>query len=174
MKKLVFLLLLLLPLAAFGVYGYGTNLPESYELTRSATYDQPIGALWQAITDYEKLPGWSKHVEKAERREEQEGFPVWRLYLSDGHYMDVQAVKEEEPSFYVSRIAETDLPYGGSWTFALLKKGETTTEITLKEEGLIVSPFWRLVREFALGEGAAAESYLRELGEKFGEKVEIR
>lgn len=174
MKKLVFFLLLLLPLLAFGVYGYGKNLPESYEVSRTALYDQPIAAIWEAIADYEKLPLWSQSIESVEKQEDQEGFAVWRLYTRDGHYMDVEVVKEEEPALFVSRVVETDLPFGGGWTFLLVKKGEDTTEVTLKEEGYISSPFWRLVMEFILGKNAMADQYLTELGQKFGEKVEIK
>ena len=174
MKKLAFALLLLLPLAAFGIYGYGANLPESYEVTRRATYDQPIGAVWQAITDYEKLPGWAEHIQNVEKREDQEGFPVWRFTTKDGHYMDILVVKSEEPALFVSRIAETDLPFGGSWTFVLVKKGEDTTELVLKEESYIDSPFWRLAMEFILGKSTMVDTYLAELGQKFGEKTEIR
>lgn len=174
LRRLVFLLLLMVPLAAFGIYGYGKNLPESYEVTRSALYDQPIASVWQAITDYEKIPGWSEHIEKVERREDQEGLPVWRFFGEGDHYMDIEVVKAEEPALFVSRIAETDMPFGGTWTFLLVKKGESTTEVTLKEEGIVASPFWRLVSKFILGESAMVDSYLGELGRKFGETVEIK
>lgn len=174
MKKILFLILLLLPLLVFGIYGYGTNLPESYEVTRRALYDQSVTAVWQAITDYEKMPGWSEHVEKVERLEDQEGLPVWRFYTSDGHYMDIEVVKAEEPNIYISRISETDMPFGGSWTFLLTQKGDEATEVILKEESYISSPLWRLLMKFVLGKGAMADAYLEQLGQKFGEKVEIR
>ncbi len=174
MKKLVYLLLLLLPLVAFGVYGYGKNLPESYEVERSAVYDQPIASVWQAITDYEKLPGWSEHIEKVERQEDQEGQPVWRFYSRDGHYMDIAIVKAEEPAVFVSRIVETDMPFGGSWSFQLLKKDEETTQVSLKEEGIVPSPFWRLVLNFVMGQDMMVTQYLTELGKKFGETPEIK
>lgn len=170
----MFFLLLLLPLAAFGVYGYGKNLPESYEVERSATYDQPIETVWQAISDYEQLPSWSKNIARVEKQEDQEGMPVWRFLSRDGHYMDIQVVKAEEPAVFVSRIAETDLPFGGTWTFFLVKKTDDTTQVTLKEEGFVESPLWRLMMRFVMGEEAMVDQYLTELGQKFGETVEIK
>ncbi len=174
MKKLLFLLLLLLPLAAFGIYGYGKNLPETHEISRSALYDQPIGALWQAIADFDKLPGWSDQIEKVERQEDQEGFPVWRFYNKEGKYMDIIVAKSEEPVLLMTRIVETDMPVSGSWTFVLNKRGEETTELTLKEEGYVGNPLMRLKMKFFNGKEATVDGFLVNLGHKFGEKVEIR
>lgn len=174
MKKLVFLLLLLVPLLVFGVYGYGKNLPEAYEVTRRALYDQSTTALWQAVTDYEKFPGWTESITRVERREDQEGLPVWRFYNQDGHYMDVAVIKEEAPELLAVRVVETDLPYGGSWTLIFTRKDDDTTELTVKEEGVIDHPFWRLAMKFVFAPEAMADQFLASLGRKFGEKVEIR
>lgn len=174
MKKLLFFVLLVLTLAAVGIYGYGRNLPESYEVERSVAYGRPIETVWQAISDYERLPEWSRHIEKVEKQEDQEGMPVWRLFNRDGHYMDIQVVRAEEPAVFVSRIAETDLPFGGVWTFLLVRKPDGTTQVTLKEEGYVETPLWRLALWFVIGKEAMIDRYLADLGRKFGEIPDIR
>jgi uncharacterized protein YndB with AHSA1/START domain len=155
-------------LAAFGMYGFGHNLPESHEVTLSAKYNQPIELVWEAITDYERLPSWSPRIVKTEAREEQEGLPVWRLHYADGHYMDVQIMQEEKPELYVSRVVETDLPFVGIWTFSLKKQGENTL-LTVHEEGETESPLARMKLRFLAGEDAMLREHLTALGRKFHE-----
>ncbi len=174
MKKFLWLLLVLLALSSFGIYGYAQNLPQSYEVTRRTIYDQPIAAVWEAVTEYKALPEWEPSIASAERREDVEEQPVWRLTGDYGFYVDVQVVKSQEPNIQMVQIIDTNLPYSGSWSFYLSEKKEGITQLIMKEEGSIPSPICRLMLHFLFGKEALVDHYLVKLGDKFGEIPVIR
>jgi uncharacterized protein YndB with AHSA1/START domain len=173
MKKRRPWILLILMIAVFcGVYGFGTNLPETHELTLKTVYHQPREQVWKAIADYSTAPEWSPSIARVERRPDLDGLPVWRFYDKDGHHMDVQVVEEKAPERHVSRIIATDYPYAGSWTFTLEDAGNKTL-VTLTEEGRVKSPLWRLAMRYLMGQDTMVRAYLQELGKKFGEEPHI-
>ena len=155
-----------------GIYGYGTNLPETHQLSLQTVYHQPRAEVWSAISDYQQTPAWSPSVSRVERRPDLEGLPVWRLYDKDGHHMDVQVVEEKAPERHVSRIVETDYPYKGSWIIELEESGDRTL-VTLTEEGQVRSPLWRLMMRYVMGQDSMVRAFLQDLGRKFGETPHI-
>lgn len=170
-RRLIFLLLAVFA-AVSGMYGFGTNLPDTHALTLKTVYHQPRAQVWQAIADYAAAPQWSPSIARVERRPDQDGLPVWRFYDKDGHHMEVQVVEEVAPERHVSRIVATDYPYAGSWTFTLEEAGDKTL-VTLTEEGQVKSPLWRLVMRYMMGQDTMVRAYLQELGKKFGEQPHI-
>jgi len=70
------------------------------------------------------------------------------------------------------RIATENLPYGGTWTFALAPaNGETLVRIT--EDGEVYNPIFRLVSKFLMGQTATQDAYLKAMGKAVGEDVQI-
>lgn len=164
-----------LAIICVGIYGFGSNLPETRKVTRTASYHQPAETIWPLVAEYEKTPKWSSHAEKVERREDKEGLPVWRLYDKRGHYMDIQVLRSEAPRMLISRIIETDLPFSGAWTIEIKPSTDNSvTDVTLVEEGVIQSPFWRFLMHFVFDSNAMIDQYLTELGKAMGETPTIR
>ena len=173
--RILISIVILLAVITVGIYGFGVNLPETHKTIRTATYHQPAQALWPLVANYEKAPEWSSNIRKVERREDKDSLPVWRFYDKRGHYMDIQVLRSEEPRMLISRIIETDMPFGGTWTIELKPSAETTaTEVTLMEEGIVKSPFWRFLCHFLMGSQGMVDQYLTELGKAVGETPSIR
>ena len=71
------------------------------------------------------------------------------------------------------RIADRSLPFGGSWTYDVTPAPGGGSELRISEDGEIYNVIYRFVSRFFLGYTASMESYLRDLGAKFGQLVEI-
>jgi hypothetical protein len=70
----------------------------------------------------------------------------------------------------VTRIADHNLPYGGTWTYELTPDG-SGTRLTITENGEVYNPIFRFVSRFIMGHTASMESVLRALGTKHGETI---
>lgn len=158
---------LILILLVVGLYGYGSNLPRETTTTVSATYNQPIEAVWNRITDYAAIPAWSKDMEKVERLDDLEGFPVWRFHPKKGDTMDIQILRSEKPSLHIAKVVDSDaLPFGGTWIFQLKSSSENVTEVSLTEDGFIKSAIPRAICEL-LGKDRMIKAHLADIGKSF-------
>ncbi len=151
------------------VLGIGALLPKEHTATRQARYKQSPEAIWQAITEAEKMPQWRTDVKAVRRLPEKNGMPGWVETLDFGD-LPLEATEMTPPRRLVMRIATEELPFGGTWTYELAAAdGVTTLRIT--ENGEIRSPVFRFMAHFVFGYSATIEDYLRALGKKFGEEV---
>ena len=71
------------------------------------------------------------------------------------------------------RIADKGLPFGGTWTFDIAPSADGGSELRVTEDGEIYNVFFRFMARFLFGYTASIETYLRDLGAKFGQPVEI-
>ena len=74
------------------------------------------------------------------------------------------------PRRIVTRIEGDDLPYGGAWAYALEPQGNAT-RITITEHGEVYNPVFRFVSKYIIGHTGTIDTYLRNLGSKFGTDV---
>jgi hypothetical protein len=63
---------------------------------------------------------------------------------------------------FVARIADTDLPFGGTWTYELKPEG-AGTRVTITERGEVYNPIFRFMSRFVLSQTATMEKYLAAL-----------
>ncbi len=106
-----------------------------------------------------------------ERLPEQGGRLRWREIQASGDSIVFELVSSEPPGRRVVRIADPDLPFGGTWTFEVQPRaGGCTVQIT--EDGTVSNPIYRFVSRFVLGHGHNLEVYLRDLGRRFGEELD--
>jgi hypothetical protein len=171
MKWIGIVILVLVVLVGI-VVGIGAMLPKSHSATRAAHFRQPPDAIWQALTTPEEFPSWRTNVKRVERLADQNGHATWREVDSHGQAIPLEIVEWTPPSRLVTRIADPQLPFGGTWTFEIqTSDGGSTLRIT--ENGEIYNPVFRFVARFFLGYHATLEEYLRVLGKKYGETVEL-
>ena len=72
------------------------------------------------------------------------------------------------------RIVTAGSPFGGTWTYRIdpdADGGGAWLQIT--ENGEVYNVFFRALARFVFGHAGTLEGYLRALGGKFGEPVEI-
>ena len=60
------------------------------------------------------------------------------------------------------RIADPDLPFGGTWTYELLPE-TVSTRLRITERGEVYNPVFRFMSRFVFGHAATLDAYLADL-----------
>lgn len=155
--------------------GIGMMLPVAHQATADRVFDVPPEELWALISDPAACAAWpGRGVQKVEI-ETRDGAGValtWREFYNDGSDLGFERTRMEAPRFFISRIADEGLPYGGTWTFMLDPLEDGGTRVSITEDGEIYSAYFRFVGKYVIGHDAtmntyldALQRYLRELGE---------
>jgi len=145
----------------------GALLPRGHRASRTAVYRQPPNAVWQAVTDWRAFPSWRQEIQSV--RELPEGRPGWIEVSAQGE-LPLAVERQEEPALLVMRIADESLPFGGTWTWRLEPVG-AGTRVTITEDGEVGNAIFRFLSRFVFGHTRTLETYLRNLGHRFGEEV---
>lgn len=157
-----------LTIAAIAVLG--ARLPRGHVAVRSARYRQPVLAVWDAVADPLASASWRTDLRAVERLPDRDGRLVWREVARKGDSLTLELVNDEPPVRRVVRIADPDLPFGGTWTYGLASEGDGT-RLTVTEDGEVPNPIFRFLARYVFGHGGTMESYLKLLGARFGEDV---
>jgi uncharacterized protein YndB with AHSA1/START domain len=144
----------------------GYLLPKRHTASRTAQLSQPPERVWATITDFAAFPSWRKDVKSVEVLAPQNGRPSWRETTRQGTVTYVAAAWEP-PRHFVARIADRNLPYGGSWDYSISPAG-TGSAITITENGEVYNPIFRVVSRF-MSQTATIEGYLTALAAKLGD-----
>jgi Polyketide cyclase / dehydrase and lipid transport len=151
------------------VYVVGLLIPKSHVASASARYAATPEAIWTTLTDVAAFPQWRRDISRVELLPDENGHRGWREYGSQGtvSYRVVESISRQR---LVSRIADQNLPYGGSWTYELTPS-DSGTRLTITERGDIYNPIFRFVARFVLGYTATMNGMLRAIGTKHGEAI---
>ena len=151
------------------IAGIGYTLPVAHTARRSATLRAAPADVWAAITDVTAYPAWRGDVESVEVLAPVNGRQSWRETGTNGTI--TYATERVDPSTrLVTRIADTDLPFGGEWEYELSPDG-AGTRLVITERGEVYNPIFRFVSRFVMGHTSTIDGYLRALGTKFGETI---
>ncbi len=153
------------------VFLVGALLPRAHSVTRKTILHQPPKVVWDALTDLAAFPSWRPEVKSVERLPDREGRAVWREDTSFGK-ITFEIAEARPPGLLIVRIADPDLPFGGTWTYRLAATEEGTA-LTVTEDGEVRNPLYRFLSRFVFGYASSVEQCLKSLGRKFGEQVRI-
>ena len=147
----------------------GFLLPKSHVASASARYAATPDALWASLTDVAAFPQWRHDLTRVETLPDENGQRGWREYSNQGTvtYRVVEAIPQRR---LVTRIADQNLPYGGTWTYELTP-ADSGARLTITERGEIYNPVFRFVARFVLGYTSTMKGILRALGVRHGETV---
>lgn len=148
---------------------WGSRLPREHEATVRARFREAPEVLWKTITDLEAAPSWRSDLKRVERLPEEDGKPVWRETGKQGSMKMVWDVVVE-PYRLVARIADDNLPFGGSWTYVLQPTSGGCT-VVITEKGHIKPAIFRFVARYVMGYDRTMKQYLLDLGKKFNDPV---
>jgi hypothetical protein len=143
----------------------GAMLPQAHRATRRARYRQTPEALYAVISG---PSGWRSDIKATGT------LPDGRWWEQDAHNNKItyELVENRPPVRRVTRIADKSLPYGGTWTLELTPEaGGAALRIT--EDGEVYNVIFRFMARYIFGHTGTMETYLRDLGRRFGENVEI-
>jgi len=149
----------------------GTLLPKAHTASRTAVINKPPDVLWQAMTDCAAFPQWRTEVKNVEVLPDRDGHKVWREDGKNGK-LTLETIEASPPSRLVLRIADPDLPFGGKWTYEL-QPSSGGSRITITEDGEVYNPIFRFMSHVFFSQTASIENYLKALGRKYGEDVQI-
>ena len=160
MKWLLLGLILVVVLVLI-VVAIGMMLPVQHSASRTATFPTTPDRIWRLITDVDGFPSWRTGVKAIERLPPQDGKAIWVEDTTSGRI--TLAVDRSEPSrLLVLRIADRNLPFGGTWTYEVTPTSEGT-RLTISENGEIYNPVFRFMARFIFGYESTMESYLEAL-----------
>lgn len=154
---------------AVAVAAIGKSLPVKHVARARAVFSKPVDELWRRLTSFESYPSWRSGVAKVE----QAGENRWREVDGKGEAMTYETIESVAPRRLVRRIADENLPFGGTWTFELSEAGPSRTTISITEDGEVYNPIFRFVSRFVMGHHATMKTFLQDLGKAVGEQPKI-
>ena len=139
----------------------GSSLPVEHRATREATIHHPLALVHETITEVAAYPTWRPSVKRVEWLPTSDGVTRFREHSSNGAI--TYEMRELTPGSRIqTRILDTNLGFGGTWTYELAPiAGGTTVRIT--EDGTVTNPIFRVVSRFIMGHHATIDAYLRDL-----------
>jgi uncharacterized protein YndB with AHSA1/START domain len=148
----------------------GFTLPDTHVAMVRAQYRAPPDRVFAAIADVERGTEWRTGLQKVQVLARQ---PLrWRETADWG---TITFVRDEmvPPARIVSRIADQDQGFGGTWTYQIAPgPGATGSMLTITEQGSVSNPLFRFMSKFVFGHYRSLETYARDLATHLGETVE--
>src|SRR5262249_36910640 len=155
--KIVLAVLACLVLMLLAIIVIGLLLPKKHVASRSALYKAKAEDLYKLIAG---PPSWRPEVVRYEPIADAGGRSLARETTRDGQSVTYELLDPAPPFSLKRRIADTNLPYGGTWTFALQTAGESTL-VRITEDSEVYNPVFRFVSRFILGHTRTLDSYLQ-------------
>jgi len=149
----------------------GWMLPRDHTASRAAHFRQSPETIWAVITDVDTMPSWREGLKSVKHLPDRNGLPA-HLEVTTSGEIPLEMVEMTPPRKLVSRVANENLPFGGTWTFEITPEGDGAT-LRITEQGWVSNPIFRFASRFVLGYTSNMETYLKSLGRKFGETAQV-
>ncbi len=151
--------------AAVGVIAVvGWLLPIGHVASRSSLVSRAPEQVYSVIADVASYASWLDGTSRVELLDASKGNIRFRQHSSSGPIV-MEVEEATPPSRFVTRIADPDQPFGGTWTFELTPQpGGTRVQIT--ENGEVYNPIFRFMARFVFGHAATMDGYLASLTKK--------
>ena len=150
------------------VVAIGYSLPRRHVVSRMATYRATPEQLYAMITGPQN---WRPDVLRYEVVPDPAGRELMRETTRNGETITYELL-ERTPTSIKRRILTENLPYSGTWSYALHAEGGITT-VRITEDGEVYNPVFRFVSRFVMGHTSTMDAYLRALGKATGQEVQV-
>jgi hypothetical protein len=147
----------------------GALLPRDHHATRQARYRQKPEAIYFTLAG---PVDWRSDIKAFGKLPDRDGRKQWWEQDTHGHKVTYELVEDKMPLRRVTRIAEKNLPFGGTWTIDIFPAPEGSI-VRITEDGEIYNVIFRFMARFFFGYTASIEGLLRDLGRRFGELTTI-
>ena len=144
------------------VYGIGTLLPVAHIAAVRGELPATRARVWRAITDWSRQAQWRSDLAAVEIVSVQGDDVVWVEVDAWGDSLRLATVSLDPPHEMVTKIADANAPFAGTWTFELDDNGPGTY-IRIVEEGEVYDPLFRFVAAVFIGQTATIEKYISDL-----------
>ena len=146
-------------LLAVAITAIGYALPQAHVVSRETALAVDRAAVFSTITDVAAYPSWRTGLTKVDVLAND---PLkWREHQgSDAILFEV--VESRPPELLRVRIADPELPFGGTWIYELSAEGDGT-KLRITEQGEVFNPVFRFVSRFVVGHTATIDRYMADL-----------
>lgn len=145
---------------------FGSRLPVQHRARMQARVGAAPAAVYALVTDVGNTPAWRKDVTSVELLGAGGDTSGFREHGKHGA-ITFRIEAAEAPHRFVTRIADTDLGYGGRWTWDIRPDGDGSL-VTITEDGEVTSPLFRLLSRYVFGHYASIDGYLQALVGRLG------
>jgi uncharacterized protein YndB with AHSA1/START domain len=146
----------------------GYSLPKAHSVTRATTVPLAPDAVYTLLTEVDQYPRWRPGVKWLQRHADRDGRPAWTEEAS-GMKIPLHFERMERPSLLVTRIADPELPFGGTWTYRIAPVAGGSM-VTITEDGEVYNPFFRFMSRFVFGHSATLDEFVANLETRTGVK----
>jgi len=158
--KIVLAIVAVIALLIVIVLVIGAILPKQHTASMSRVVRGTPASVYAIIRDAASASQWRKDVERVEIIDAAH----FREHAKYGA-VTYEIVEEKPPTRYVTRIADTNLGYGGSWIYGFTPQGDDT-RVTITENGEVTNLFFRFMSRFVFGYTGNMEKVLAALAAK--------
>ena len=121
------------------------------------------------MRDFNSAPSWRSDLQRVEMIPTNDNHVRFREQGKQGA-VTYDLVEDQPNEKMVTRIADLDLGYSGTWTYTFESEGGGT-RLQITEAGDVSNILFRFMSRFVFGQSGTIEKYLTALGKKFGEDV---
>lgn len=163
MIKLAIVALVIVAVVAAIVIVVGLVLPVAHTASAKATVAASPERVFGMLADVERFPQWRSRITRVDVLSRQ---PLrWSEDGRDGK-ITFERVEADAGRHLVTRIADSGLPFGGTWTYELQPDGDRTI-VTITERGEVYNPLFRFISRFVFGHTATMDGLLADLSKQF-------
>jgi hypothetical protein len=149
------------------VVGIGASLPVAHTVSRQATYRASPSQLFALIRNVGDYPSWQKAVTKVEILADTNGHARVRE-TNSGQAITYEFENIVPDHGLVSRIADRNLPFGGSWTYEIVPGSDANaTTLRITEHGEVYNIVFRFVSKFIMGHSSTIDKYLEAVATRY-------
>jgi len=145
----------------------GSQLPKAHVASRSIVLHKPPQDIYAVVRDFDSAPKWRPDVKRMEVDAQPER-PVYFREEGKNGTINYELVEDVPAQRMVTRIRDTDLGFGGQWTY-LFTPENGGTRVTIREDGEVSNVIFRFMSRYVFGQTATMDSYLTALAKHFGE-----
>ncbi len=154
------------------VLAAGARAPERHVARVSVRLKTSPAELFAIVSEVAAWPSWNPEVDAVARLPDRDGHAVWALSwggdVIPSEVLEATPPSGAAPGRLVTRIADPELPFGGTWTWELAPDG-AGTRVTIVEDGVIRSVVFRGISSLLLGYTSTPAAYLDALAARVGE-----
>ena len=147
----------------------GAALPRKHVVSREIILHRSPDEIYQTVRDFKTAPSWRADLERVEMIATADNHVQFREHTKHGA-TTYDLVEDQPGKRIVTRIADLDLGYSGTWTYVFAKDADGT-RVQITEAGEVSNILFRFMSRFVFGQSGTIEKYLTALGKKFGEDV---
>jgi hypothetical protein len=147
----------------------GAVLPRNHVVSRKIILHRSPSEIYQSVRDFDAAPNWRSDVERVEMIATPDNHVRFREHGKHGA-VTYDLVEDRPSEKMITRIADLNLGYSGTWTYTFIKEADGTL-VQITEAGEVSNILFRFMSRFVFGQSGTIEKYLSALGKKFGENV---